>query len=225
MAQLCHQVENQFVGVPCGVMDQFAAAVSQAGTATLLDCRSLETRAVPLSAESAVAIMDTGIRRQVAASAYAERRATCESAVAALRAADGGIRALRDVDAGALERARDRLDPVTYRRARHVIEENERPLAMARALDAGDLVTAGRLMNESHASLRDLYEVSSAELDTLTERARAHPACFGARMTGAGFGGCAIALVNRGGLDGFLASMRASARAVFVTGAEGGARV
>ncbi len=225
MAKLCHQAENQFVGVPCGVMDQFAAAISEAGAATLLDCRSLETQSVPLPADVAVAIMDTGGRRELAASAYAERRATCEAAVAALRAVAPGVQALRDADRALLDRAGDRLDPVVYRRARHVIEENARPPAMAAALRAGDLRAAGRLMNESHASLRDLYEVSSPELDALTDRARAHPACFGSRMTGAGFGGCAIALVNRAGLESFLASVRVAARAVFVSGAEAGARI
>lgn len=225
MAKLCHQAENQFVGVPCGMMDQFAAAVSQAGAATLLDCRSLETQPVPLPTDTAVVIMDTGVRRELAASAYAERRATCEAAVAALRALAPGIEALRDADLALLDRAGDRLDPVMSRRARHVIEENARPPRMADALRAGDLRAAGGLMNESHASLRDLYEVSSPELDALTDRSRAHPACYGARMTGAGFGGCAIALVSRAGLESFLASVRAAARAVFVSRPEAGARL
>ncbi|MBI2071853.1 MAG: galactokinase [Gemmatimonadetes bacterium] len=225
MARLCHRAENDFVGMPCGLMDQLAAAISRGDGATLLDCRSLETQPVPLPRDAALIIMDTGVRRTLTASPYADRLGACSAAVAALRTRAPQVRALRDANAGMLEALRDRLDPVVYRRARHVIEENGRPPAMAAALRAGDLRAAGRLMNQSHASLRDLYQVSSPELDALTDRARSHPACFGARMTGAGFGGCAIALVRRGEVESFEESVRGAARAVFVTGPEGGARL
>jgi galactokinase len=169
--------------------------------------------------------MDTGVRRELGSSAYADRRAACETAVAALRAITPQVRALRDADLAMLDRVRDRLDPVVYRRARHVIQENARPGALAAALAAGDLLAAGRLMDESHASLRDLYEVSCDELDLVTERARAHSACFGARMTGAGFGGCAIALVRRSAAHDFTRHVASATRAVFVARPQAGARL
>ena len=225
MARLCHRAENEFVGVPCGVMDQFAAAVSRRGCATLLDCRSLALRAIPLPADATVVILDTGVRRELAISAYAERRAACAAAVTALQALAPGVIALRDVDLAMLESARGRLEPVVFRRALHVVQENARPAALAVALQNGDLPRAGRLLNESHASLRDLYEVSCEELDQVTERARAHPACLGARMTGAGFGGCAIALVAHAGAAAFARSLASAARVVFIARAEAGARL
>jgi galactokinase len=210
MAARCRRAENEFVGVPCGLMDQFASAASRQGCATILDCRTLETEPVPLPDDTVVAVMDTGVRRELARSAYQDRRAACEAAVAVLQSAFPGVRALRDVTSDMLERVRSRLEPLVYHRARHVVEESLRPHALAAALRAGDLPAAGRLMNDSHTSLRDLYEVSSAELDRLTGQARAHPACFGARMTGAGFGGCAVALVRRDGADAFLAAVRSA---------------
>ena len=195
MARIARQAENEFVGVACGIMDQLASALGAEGCAILIDCRSLETREVPLPDAAHIVVMDTGVRRSLAASAYNDRRAACERAVQMLRQLEPRIRALRDVDAALLERARPGMDPVTFRRAAHVVAENLRPVAMAVALAAGDLGRAGELMNESHAGLRDLYGVSGPELDLLVDLARAHPACFGARLTGAGFGGCAIALV------------------------------
>lgn len=232
MAAQCRRAENEFVGVPCGLMDQFASAASREGCATVLDCRTLETQAVPMPEGAVVAVMDTGVRRELARSAYQDRRAACDAAVAALRRRFPEVRALRDATLDMLERTRDALDPVGYRRARHVVEENQRPRAMADALRARDLAAAGRLMNDSHASLRDQYQVSSPELDALTESARVHPACFGARMTGAGFGGCAIALVRREGADDFLGAVGASYRsrgqrgeAWFVTPPADGARI
>jgi galactokinase len=218
MARLCQRVENTFVGMPCGLMDQLAAAASRAGCATLLDCRSLETAFVPVPATAAVVVMDTGVRRALVQSAYAERRAACERAVAVLRDVRPGVRALRDVDEGMLAAAHGNLDPLVLRRARHVIAENGRPPAMAAALRANDLAAAGQLMNDSHASLRDLYEVSCPELDLVCELARGHPACFGARMTGAGFGGCAVALVAQDGAEAFVRAVEGDYRA----GAPGG---
>jgi galactokinase len=196
MARLGQRAENQFVGMNCGIMDQFASAVSEEGTALLLDCRSLETRAVPVPEDAAVVVMDTGARRALAGSAYNDRRAACERVVAHLRALDPSVRALRDVTPALLERGRAGLDPIDYRRAGHVVPESRRPVEMAKAFETGDLAAAGRLMNDSHFSLRDLYEVSCEELDLITEIARRQTACFGARMTGAGFGGCAVALVR-----------------------------
>jgi galactokinase len=232
MAPLCQQVENEFVGMPCGLMDQLASAASREGSATLLDCRSLETTFVPVPAAAAVVVMDTGVRRALVQSAYAERRAACEAAVTVLRTGAPQVRALRDVDQPMLDAARARLDPVVFQRASHVVAENVRPPAMAAALGANDLAAAGRLMNDSHVSLRDLYEVSCPELDLVCELARGHPACFGARMTGAGFGGCAVALVRREGGEAFVREIEQVYRArgpsgepFFVTRPGGGARV
>jgi len=195
MARLGQKAENEYVGMSCGIMDQFASAACAEGHALLLDCRSLETRPVPVPDAAAVVVMDTGARRSLAASAYNERRAACERVVAALAKTRPGIRALRDVTAEELAEQAPRLDATDLKRARHVIAEIARPAALAAAFASGDLVAAGRLMNDSHASLRTLYEVSCEELDLVSALARRQPSCYGARMTGAGFGGCAIALV------------------------------
>lgn len=213
MARHCQRAENAYVGMNCGLMDQYASAAARAGAALLLDCRSLEARAVPLPEEAAVVIMDTGSRRGLAGSAYNERRAACESAVRALATLRPDIRALRDVDQALIEQGRSLLDTVTYSRAAHVVAENFRPVAMAEALQRGDLPAAGELMNASHASLRDLYAVSSPELDLMTDLARGHPACLGARLTGAGFGGCAVALVRSREAADFASRVGAAYRA------------
>jgi galactokinase len=177
-------------------------------------------------------VMDTGARRSLAASAYNDRRAACEAAVAVLAKYRPEVKALRDVDGAALDAAEGRMDPVVFRRARHVVAENRRPLRMAEALRAGNLAAAGQLMNESHESLRDLYEVSSSELNLVSGLARSHPDCFGARMTGAGFGGCAVALVAADRVDEFSRVVHAAYRAqvdlpsaFFACRPAGGARV
>ncbi len=213
MAKLGQRAENVYVGMKCGLMDQFAAAVSLEGCALLLDCRSLAIEPVPVPAGTAVVVMDTGARRSLAGSAYNDRRAACEAAVAALRALDPRVKALRDVTAELLERGRGQLDPVVFRRASHVVPENLRPRRMADALGAGELGQAGRLMNDSHASLRDLYEVSCEELDLITDLARRESSCYGARMTGAGFGGCAVALVEETAVEAFVEAVRTAYRA------------
>ena len=212
MAKLCQHAENDYVGLSCGIMDLYAAADASEGTALLLDCRSLEARPVPVPDHALVVVMDTGSRRGLAGSTYNERRASCEAAVRALSPLRPGLRALRDVDEAMLRAGRDRLDAITYARAAHVVAEIQRPRAMAKAFEIGDLDTAGRIMNDSHASLRDLYEVSSPELDLMTELARAHPACYGARLTGAGFGGCAVALVRTRAGDEFVTEVAAAYR-------------
>jgi galactokinase len=213
MALLGHRAEHDYIGVKGGVMDQFASVLGREGHALLLDCRTLETDLVPLPAEAAIVVMDTGAPRILAASAYNDRSRSCREAVAELRGADPGIAALRDVEPGFLEFERGRLDDTTYRRALHVVEEMSRPFALALALAEADLVAAGRLMSESHASLRDLFEVSSPELDLLVELAERQPTCFGARLTGAGFGGCAIALVSAEAAPAFADEVHASYRA------------
>ena len=198
MALLSQRAENEWVGVNCGIMDQLISAAGVAGHALLIDCRSLDTRPVPLPDEVAVVVLDTGTRRGLVDSAYNERRAQCETA-----ARHFGVRALRDVDEGMLAEGGGTLDEVTRRRARHVVTENARTLAAADALAAGDVQRVGTLMDQSHRSLRDDFEVSRAELDAMVEIARGQPGCLGARMTGAGFGGCAVALVERSSAERF----------------------
>jgi galactokinase len=189
-ALLGRRVENEWIGVNSGIMDQMAVAMGRAGHALLIDCRSLDARAVALPPGLALVVLDTGTRRGLVDSAYNERRRQCEAAAARF-----GVDALRDVDRPMLESAAD-LDPLVLRRARHVVTENERTLEAAEALGAGELDRLGRLMDESHASLRDDFEVSTDALDTIVELARNQPGCHGARMTGAGFGGCAVAAVD-----------------------------
>jgi galactokinase len=207
MARLGQLAENKFVGMKCGIMDQYAVACAEADAAVLLDCRSLESRPVPIPAGAAVVVMDTGKARSLVGSEYNDRRASCEAAVRVLASATPSVRALRDVDRAQLDHAGRRLDETARRRAAHVVDENWRPVRMAEALAVGDLPRAGAIMNDSHASLRDLYEVSCRELDLVTSLARAHPACFGARMTGAGFGGCAVALVRAEAAPAFVAEV------------------
>lgn len=208
-ALLGQKAERDYVGVSCGIMDQFASAMPEDGCALLLDCRSLETEPVPLPRETSVVVMDTGLRRTLSDSAYNERFDRCQEAVRVIRTEHPEVRALRDVTPEMLEAFEGRMDPVTYRRASHVVSENLRPPALRAALEQGHLLRAGRLMNDSHRSLRELYEVSCEELDCIVAVAERHPACFGARLTGAGFGGCAVALVRRAGIDDFIDSVQA----------------
>ena len=212
MALLGRRAESDYIGVKGGVMDQFISVFGREDHALLLDCRTLETESVPIPPEAAVVVMDTGAPRTLATSAYNDRSWSCRRVVKALQEVEPGLRALRDVEPGFLESERSLLDETLYRRARHVVDEMARPFALSVALSSGDLVEAGRLMDESHASLRDLYEVSSAELDLFTDLARQHPACFGARLTGAGFGGCAIALVQADGAAVFAEEVHAEYR-------------
>lgn len=197
VALLSRRVENEFVGVPTGVMDQFISALGEEGSALLLDCRSLEYRHIPINLEGvSVVVMDTGARRELASSEYRKRRAECEATVDRLRTRLGEIQALRDVTTAQLRENEDLLDEIQKKRARHVVEENERTLQAAEALAAGDSRRVGKLMAASHASLRDLYEVSSPELDAVVEIASGVEGVIGARMTGGGFGGAAVALVQ-----------------------------
>jgi galactokinase len=192
-AALCRRAEHEFAGVPCGIMDQLVVCTARAGRAMLIDCRDGSHRCVPMPdpSRAVLLVMDSGLRHELAAGEYARRRAQCGEAARAL-----GVRSLREVDSESLRTRLDRLEPLLARRAGHVVEENARTLAAARALEAGDLVMLGRLMNRSHDSLRDEFEVSCPELDRLVEAARRAPGVFGARLTGGGFGGCAVALVE-----------------------------
>lgn len=191
MARLAQKAENEWVGVRCGIMDQMASAVARAGHALFLDCRSLAYEHIPLPAGVSILVLDTATRRGLVDSAYNERRRQCESAAQTL-----GVPALRDVDETTLARRAADLDEVTLRRARHVVSENERVLQAIAAMRRGDAPALGRLLDLSHASLRDNFEVSSPALDQIVTLARREPGCLGARMTGAGFGGCAVALVE-----------------------------
>ncbi|CAN5687757.1 galactokinase [soil metagenome] len=196
LARLAQRAENEHVGVRCGLMDQFASACGVAGHALLLDCRSLEWRPVPLPGDLALVVIHTGVPRALGASAYNERRADCERAVAAVARRFPGVRSLRDVDLAMLEAAQDGLDPRAQERALHVITENGRVLEAVAALGSGDHAALGRAFAASHASLRERFEVSSPELDTLVDIAVATPGVVGSRMTGAGFGGCTVSLVR-----------------------------
>ena len=196
VARLAQRAENEYVGVRCGLMDQFASAAGVPGAAVLLDCRTLEHRAVPLPDDLDIVVAHTGMPRTLGTSAYNERRADCERAVAVIARHEPHVRALRDVDETMLRRYESEMDPVAARRAEHIVRENARVLQAEAALSSGDLDTVGRLFAASHASLRDLYEVSSPELDAMVEIAVAVPGVVASRMTGAGFGGCTVSLVR-----------------------------
>ncbi|HYN87696.1 MAG TPA: galactokinase [Ardenticatenaceae bacterium] len=189
VAQLAQAAENAFVGVPSGIMDQFISAAGQADHALLLDCRSLETEQIPLPGDVRLVVSDSGVRRNLGQVEYAKRVEATRSAADAI-----GVPALRDVTPEMLEAAV--LPYEIARRARHVVEENVRVLAAVDAIRRGDMVELGQLINASHQSLRDLYEVSVPELDLLVEIARGVEGCYGARLTGAGFGGSTIALTT-----------------------------
>lgn len=205
LAQVGQRAENQFVGVNCGIMDQFTAALGEAGRALLLDCRSLEYRALPVPEGVTFFVVHPPQGRTLAGSGYNRRRQECEAAVQLLGQAKPGLKALRDatpadlqvLEAKAGERHGDHQVATLHRRARHVVEENGRVLALARALEQGDLVTLGRLVTESHQSLRDLFQVSTATIDRWVEALAGLPGCLGARMVGGGFGGSILAVVRR----------------------------
>ena len=199
MALLGQKTENQWVGVNSGIMDQLISAVGEKDHAVLIDCRSLETQSFPLPKDTVVVIMDTGTRRGLVDSAYNERRSQCEEAVKFF-----GVRALRDVSLSQLEARAKELSELTYKRAKHVISENERTLEAAEAMKKGDALLLGGLMNASHESLRDDFEVSSDALNVIVECALGQDGCYGARMTGAGFGGCAVALVEADKAEAFV---------------------
>jgi galactokinase len=204
LARLCQRAENDHVGVQCGIMDQFAASAGQRGRALFLDCRDLSYRTVALPTEDhALVVCDTNAPRRLGDSEYNQRRVECEAAVATIGEHEPGVDSLRDVTPEILERHAARLQPVQLARAEHVVRENARVLATVDALEAGDLEVLRPLWAESHASLRDRYEVSSPELDAMVDVALATPGVVAARMTGAGFGGCTVNLVRREAVSTF----------------------
>ena len=196
LAKLCQAAEHEYVGTRCGIMDQFIASFGVSGSAVMLDCRSLEYRLIPVPPDLRLVVCNSMVRHELASGEYNLRRADCETGVKLLAGHLPGIRALRDVGIGDLEKYKQVLPETIYRRCRHVVTENQRVLDAAKALQSGDPEEFGRLMYASHASLRDDYEVSCKELDLLVELAAASPGVYGARMTGGGFGGCTVNLVG-----------------------------
>ncbi len=212
LAQISQHAENAFVGVNCGLMDQFACACGIQDHALRFDTRSLDYQAVALPPGCALVIADSGMRRSLATSAYNQRRADCEQAIKLLKKHLPGIQSLRDVSAQDFERCAGHLPEVVQIRARHVVEEITRVEEAVNALHNGDADAFGRLMLAGHASLRDLYQVSIPELDVLVETAAELPGCWGARLSGAGFGGCTVNLVAEDWADDFIRALETGYR-------------
>lgn len=201
LARLCQEAEHR-VGVRCGIMDQFVSLHGRAGHAVLLDCRDLSHEAVPLPTDEAkVVVIDSAVERKLTEGAYNERRSQCEEGVGRLKKFDPDIEQLRDVSVETFEAHEEHLPGVVRRRCRHVITENARTRESAEALKEGDVERFGGLMNASHDSLRDDYEVSGPELDLLVEIARGVEGVLGSRLTGAGFGGCTVTLARPEAVD------------------------
>ena len=201
--RLARRAENEFVNVPCGIMDQFACALGKRNHALFLDCRDLAYRYVPLSGSVKIVVCHSGVLRALAASEYKIRLKQCRQAVAQLGTTGLAATSLREIDLTDLEVASHSLSEILLKRARHVVSENDRVLKAVEELEKGDLESFGRLMVASHESLRDDYEVSCNELDVLVEVALKQPGVLGARMTGAGFGGCTVNLVRAGAAESF----------------------
>jgi len=198
MALTCQKAENLWVGVSSGIMDQMISASGKKDFALLIDCRSLETKHIPLPQNTQIVILDTNTRRGLVDSAYNERREQCEEVARHFK-----VKALRDINLEQLETEKSRLDKLLYHRARHIVSENQRVLQAVDALSTGDAKNFGILMNASHISMRDDFEISRKEMDQMVEIAQGQPGCYGARMTGGGFGGCAVALVKNEKVDSF----------------------
>ncbi|OQY48048.1 MAG: galactokinase [Anaerolineaceae bacterium 4572_78] len=207
IAKLAQQAENKWIGLSCGIMDQLISAIGVENHALLIDCRSLETQAIPLPPDTTIVVLDTTKRRGLVTSAYNERRLQCEAAAKLF-----DVPALRDVSLEEFETKVHQLDELTARRAKHVITENARTLQAVEAMKNSDAKTLGQLMNESHDSLRDDFEVTVDELNIMVDCARKQEGCYGAKMTGGGFGGCAIALVQANVARQFAKNMAACYR-------------
>jgi galactokinase len=196
LVKLCQKAEHEYVGTRCGIMDQFIAVFGAAGNALMLDCRSLEYQLLPIAPNLRLVVCNSMVRHELASGEYNRRRADCEEGVRLLQNFLPGILALRDVSVAALDTWKHGLPATVYRRCRHVVTENQRVMAAAKALRSGDADRFGHLMYRSHASLRDDYQVSCKELDLLVDLASASPGVYGARMTGGGFGGCTVNLLR-----------------------------
>jgi galactokinase len=203
LAKLCQKAEHEYVGTLCGIMDQFVAVFGAAGHALMLDCRSLEYQLLVIPPEVRLVVCNSMVRHELAFGEYNLRRADCEEGVKLLQPHLPGIRALRDVAVADLEIWKEVLPERVYRRCRHIVTENQRVLEAAKALQGGETGQFGHLMYQSHASLRDDFEVSCKELDLLVEIASSSPGVLGARMTGGGFGGCTVNLVRADASNSF----------------------
>jgi galactokinase len=201
VAQLCQRAENDFVGMRCGVMDQYISCCGVAGHALLIDCRSLESRHVAIAPNLRLLIANSRVRHQHAGGEYNLRREACEEGVRLLSRYLGPIQALRDVTPKQLEAKRRKLPELIYRRCRHIVTENARVLEAERALGSGDFVACGRAMNASHISMRDDFEITCPEVDMLAGLAQTVKGVYGSRMTGGGFGGCTISLIEASAVD------------------------
>jgi galactokinase len=208
IAKWCQRAENEFVGARCGIMDQYVACFGEPDHALLLDCRALDSTPIRISSDLSIVILDTMVRHSIAAGEYNARRADCEAATTMLTSILPRIQSLRDVTSDDLRTYGQNLPERTLKRARHVVSENARTEQAAEALRRGDLSRVGRLMAESHRSLRDDYEVSCPELDLIVHLASGDPDAVGTRMTGGGFGGCTVSLVRRAGAERFAAAMQ-----------------
>jgi len=207
LAKLCRKAENEFVGARVGIMDQFVSAMAHKQQALLLDCRSLEFKLVPIPDDVRLVVCNTMVKHDLATGAYNQRRAECEEGVRCLAQKDPKIHALRDVSPEFLKQNASLLPPLILKRCTHVVFEDQRTLDAARALAEGDLKRMGKLMRESHNSLRDLYEVSCRELDAMAQAAEGLPGFIGGRMTGGGFGGCTVNLVYEQNTEEFSANI------------------
>jgi galactokinase len=215
LALIGQSAEHDYAGVNCGIMDQLISAMGEAGHALLIDCASLETTQVAIPpSEGCIVVCDTRVRHSLAASGYNDRRAECEQAVALLKK-QFEMQTLSDLSVQQLAAAEAQLPPLLMKRARHVVRENERTRGAVDALRNGHLPGLGRMMTGSHISLRDDYEVSCKELDFIVDEALKSNAVLGARMTGGGFGGSAVLLVRRDGVDSLRERIHAAYRAQF----------
>ena len=203
VAKLCQSAENEFVGARVGIMDQFVSCFGKEGHALLLDCRSLDFELVSIPEKVKFVICNTMVKHQNSSGEYNRRREECEQGVEILSRFYPGIKALRDVSPIQLAAHAAVLPPVVYKRCQHVVEENARVVETARDFRSGNLARVGELMGDSHRSLRDLYEVSCRELDIMVESAQGIPGFYGGRMTGGGFGGCTVNLVESGQAESF----------------------
>jgi galactokinase len=232
LAQFCQEAEVTYVGVNCGLMDQFACANGVKGHALLLDTRSLDWRPVKLPAGTCIVVADSGVRHSLVTSEYNTRHDECNEAVRILKKHRSSIKALRDASLDDLDAMKGKMSEAVYRRAKHVITEVARVFRAVELLDKGDGVGFGQLMVETHASLRDDYAVSCKETDLLVELAMQIPGCLGARITGGGFGGCTVNLVKEEAVEAFISRLHseyleASGKdtLIFHTQAEDGARI
>jgi galactokinase len=215
MIKLAQKAENNFIGVQCGIMDQFISRLGSKNHALFIDCRSLDYKQVPINlGNNNLLIIDTKVKRELAKSAYNERRASCEAAVKHFQTLDPNIKALRDVTIDMLKQEAAKLPETIFKRARHVVTENQRVLNAITKLTANDMVGFGELLYQAHDSIKNDYEVSCRELDYIIDAAKANSA-IGARLTGAGFGGCALAIIDKAKTPEFINCLTAGYKAAF----------